>query len=153
MRCKTLRRAVVEIGRAQHIARTVAVARLRICRPPVLSAPGRIFRQHQSKLAVRLAVTRRNRTCRAIVRGAREIGAIAGGKRVQEVLQRRLQRAADRGHAKWRERHEVAVVFAAPVDQAIAASVRDQHVATRAAERAVFITGAGVRRVVQRTVG
>ena len=69
------------------------------------------------------------------------IGTIAGDKRIEELGQLRLQRAADGRHAERRERHQVAVEFAGPVDQPIAAGVGDQHVAAGTAEGAVLVAG------------
>ena len=74
-------------------------------------------------------------------------------QRVQELGQLRLQRAADGRHAERRERHQVGVELADPVDQAVAAGVADQHVAAGAAVRAVLVARVRVGHVVEAAVG
>ena len=79
------------------------------------------------------------------------VGAFAQGERDDHVLHGRSLRAVDGRHAERIERHEEAVVLAAPVDQAVATGVRDEHVAAAAAVDEVLVrrarVGAAVRAV------
>jgi len=142
----------VEVRRAQDVARaTRDVARLRIRRPAGLLLPQPVvLLGDQAQLAVGFAVARR------VVAGiavARRVGPVAGGQRVQELGQLRFDLAADGGDAERRERDDVAVPLAHPVDQPVAAGVADQDVQAGAAEGAVLVGGMRVRRVVDPAVG
>ena len=137
LRAEARGRAAGEVGRAQHVALGVGVARLRVGGATMLVAPRCVLLQHQAKLTPGLAIARGSAARH--VGGTREVRTVAARQRVEELRQRRLKRAADGSVAEGRERHQVAVVFARPVDQAVAAGVGDQHVAAGAAEGAVFV--------------
>src|SRR5439155_16293130 len=95
------------------------VAGLRVGRAAGLGLPEAvILLADQAELAVGLSVPRR------VVPGvgrARRIGALAPRQRVEELGQLRLVLAADGRDAERRERAEVAVELADPVDQPVAA--------------------------------
>ena len=80
---------------------------------------------------------------------ARRVGALAARERVEELRQLRLVLAADGGDAERRERDEVAVELADPVDQPVAAGVADQDVEAGAAVDAVLVARVRVGHVVQ----
>ena len=119
--------------------------------------PAGVLLQHDTQLAHRLAVAawvrivldrrRQRRTIMGVGIPGR-IDTVAQRSGVEKVVQLGLQRAADRGHAEFGEWHQVAVVFADPIDQPIAAGVGDQHVLTGAAERAILIGWRGFRNVI-----
>src|SRR6185295_12292863 len=60
----------------------------------------------------------------------------------------RRKLAADRERAERSKRHQIAVEFANPIDQAIATGVGNQYVATSSAISNVFVADRGVGRVV-----
>ena len=115
-----------------------------------LVLPGEVLLAHHTKLTLGLAVAGRVGAGILVARG---IGAVGGRKRIQVIGQLRLQCARNGAHPERRERHQVAVELADPVDQAIAAGVGDQHVATRAAVGAVLVGRMGIGLVVQTSIG
>ena len=144
-------RRVVERSRAQHVARPARqVAGLWIARRAGLVMPGKVLLAHHTELAEGLAVAR---GVAAGVRYAREVRAVGGRERVEEFCKLRLQRARHRSHAEGRERHDEAVELADPVDQAVAASIGDQHIAPGATVRAVLVARMRVGRVVRAARG
>ena len=136
--------AVLEGRRAQHVARASRnVARLDVLGCARLVLPVDVALVHQADLAVRLAVAF---VVLPDVPG--RVGAARLGQVVQVLLQLREQRPADRERAERGERHEVAVELADPVDQPVAAGVRDEAIATRAAVRGVLVGRVRIRDVV-----
>ena len=79
---------------------------------------------------------------------AGRVGSLGARDGVEELVEGRRPLAADGGDAERRERHDVGVELADPVDQAVAAGVADQDVQPGAAVRPVLVGRVRVRGVV-----
>ncbi len=146
---EALQPAVVHVGGAQDVSlATGDVARLRVGRCAGLLLPQAVvLLGDEADLAVRLAVAR----CRddVGVGGAGRVGALGLREHVQELEQGRRHLAADGRDAERRERNDVAVELADPVDQPVAAGVADEDVAAGATERPILVHRVRVGPVVE----
>ena len=146
---ESLHGPVVEVRSCACVAPAARdVAGLRVCWPSRLRLPQAVvLLPDEPQLAKRLAVAR---LVAALVAPARHVDALAAAERVEELRQLRVVLAAHGRAAEWRERHQVGVEFADPVNQAVTTRIRDQDVEARAAVDAVFVAGVGaIGRVVK----
>src|SRR5258708_61010 len=115
---------------------TRQIASLRLVGWADLVVPERVTLSDQPNLAIRLAISCRIGTGVDRTRGIR---AVRLGAIVEILPELRINVAADRGLAERRIGRDVGVELADPVDQAIAAGVRNHRIAARATIGDVFI--------------